>query len=371
MITNDAIASGLEVSGIGSAQYTFPLSDGSKTIVTLNNVLYVPACMFCLLCLRHMADCTGVSGDGINSLHDYGVLTCNGTTLTIPYHDTSGLPIIFGHPTPNTDLKALVPSALSAVPAKSSNLIQGPTVKKQNRTHAQHLKLLMHEQCNHRSMDTINNWIRRGLLPVDLSIASYPDPICSACQLGKTHQKSHASNSGSTTSSSQQPGDGASVDQLEAGHPEKIPATKGFQTLKRYKYCNILVDHHSHYIFPTFHKTKHASKLIQSIRDFQGFAAKYIVKIRRIRANNGVYSTALFQLSCEQENQGLSFCAIGGIGATSKMEWQNAILVSSPKRPGPYSCIPAHNGLWSSLRSSGLSLFVMHVCSTTQQLGMI
>jgi hypothetical protein len=88
--------------------------------------------------------------------------------------------------------------------------------------------------------------------------------------------------------------------------------------LKRYKYCNIWVDHHSCYIFPTFHKTKHASKLIQSKKDFQCFAAKYNVKIRRIRADNGVYSAAPFQLSCEQENQDLFFCAVGG-------HWQNGV----------------------------------------------
>jgi hypothetical protein len=174
------IASGLEVKGIGSAQYKFPLSDGSNTTVTLNKVLYVPAWKFRLLCPRHMADCTGISGDGFNSLHD-GVLTCNGYTLTILYHDSTGLPIIFGHPAPNTDVQDMVPSALSAVPAKSSISVQGPTATKQNLMNVQCLKLLMHERCNHCSMDTINHWIWRGLLPVDPSITSCPDPICSAC----------------------------------------------------------------------------------------------------------------------------------------------------------------------------------------------
>jgi len=176
----------------------------------------------------------------------------------------------------------------------------------------------MHERCNHKNKDTINHWIRRGLLPVDPAIAACPNPICVACQLGKAHKKSHASNNSSIASRSLQPGDGVSVDQLEAGHPGKIPTTKGLPTVKHYKYCNIWVDHFTRYEYPTIHESKHATELIKSKKEFQQFAAKYNVNIRRIRADNGVYSAAPFQQSCEQDNQELTFCAVGS-------HWQNGV----------------------------------------------
>jgi hypothetical protein len=176
----------------------------------------------------------------------------------------------------------------------------------------------MHERCNHRNMETISQWIRRGLLPVDPSVAACPDPICTACQFGKVHRKSHASNKGSIAAACSQPGDSVSADQLEAGYPGKIPFTKGLPTMKRYKYCNLLVDNYSRYIYPTFHETKHATELIQSKKEFQSFTAHHGVTIHKIRADNGVYSVSPFQLLCEQDNQELSFYAVGS-------HWQNGI----------------------------------------------
>jgi len=302
------IASSLEVKGIGSARYTFMLLDGTHNTVTLRNVLYVPKCVVRLLCPRHLADCTGVVGDGLNSLKDHGILTCNGTAITILYHATTGQPILFGHITvsnpPQPDVFAFFANI-----TKPPISLQGPAVQKQNLTNLQRLKLLMHERCNHRNMDKINHWIRHGLLPVDSAIAACPNPICVACQLGKAHKQSHASNDGSITSTSHQPGNGVSADQLEAGHPGKIPTTKGLPTLKPYKYCNIWVDHHTRFIYPIFHETKHATKL-QSKKEFQQFAAKCNVTIRCIRVDDGEYSAALFQLSCEQDNQDLTFCTV-------------------------------------------------------------
>lgn len=228
------------------------------------------------------------------------------------------LPIIFG--TKSTPVSA-PPSIASAHPAITNRAfasIHGSAIKKQNLTSSQRIKLLMHERCNHKNIETISRWIRQGLLPVDPSVAACPDPICTACQLGKAHRKSHASNKGYITDMCRQPGDGISADQLEAGHPGKIPTTKGLPTLKRSKNCNLWVNHHTRYIYPTFHETKHASKLNQSKKEFQSFAAKYSVTIRCIRADNGVYSAAPFQLACEQDNQNLSFCAVGG-------HWQNGV----------------------------------------------
>jgi|NOAtaT_6_FD_contig_21_10742647_length_285_multi_3_in_0_out_0_1 hypothetical protein len=42
------------------------------------------------------------------------------------------------------------------------------------------------------------------------------------------------------------------------------------------------------------------------------------IKIKNIRANNGVYTAKLFQESCARSQQHLTFCAVGA-------HWQNRI----------------------------------------------
>jgi len=230
-----------------------------------------------------MAVCTGIPRDGFHALQDHGILTCHGTAVKIPYHNATGLPIIFGSAlndsSPSTKSATAFPAALK----HPHNSLQGPSAQKQNLTNSQCLKLLMHERFNHRNMETISQWKRCGLLPVDPSVAACPDPIYTACQMGKAHRKNHASTKGSIAANCHFPSDGVSANQLEAGHPGKIPTTKGLPTLKQYKYCNLWVDHYLWYIYPTFYKTKHAAELIQSNKEFQSFDAWHNVTICRIR----------------------------------------------------------------------------------------
>jgi hypothetical protein len=168
-------------------------------------------------------------------------------------------------------------------------------------------------------MRMINQWIRQGHFNEDKSIASTPDPVCVACQYGKAHKKSHTNDTASITGRHQYPGAGVSVDQLEAGYPGKLPTTKGLPTAKRYKYCNLWVDHYSRYIYPTFHETKEVSEMVKSKQDyFQAFAVRFNVKIRSMRADNGAYASALFKTACDLDQQDLTFCAVG-------RHWQNGV----------------------------------------------
>lgn len=88
------IASGLEVKGIGTAVDKFNSSGGSSVTISLDNVLFVPACPVCLLCPRHVAESTGIATDGFNSQHDGGFLTIQDKRILIPYYEQTGSPMV-------------------------------------------------------------------------------------------------------------------------------------------------------------------------------------------------------------------------------------------------------------------------------------
>jgi hypothetical protein len=88
------IASGLSVSGIGDATYSFSSTSGSQQSITLQNVLYVPGCKVRLLCPRHLAVCSNHPRDGFFSGKEKGTLTINGQVFDVPYNSQTGLSII-------------------------------------------------------------------------------------------------------------------------------------------------------------------------------------------------------------------------------------------------------------------------------------
>ena len=59
------------------------------------------------------------------------------------------------------------------------------------------------------------------------------------------------------------------------------------------------------------HETKHASELLKSKGEFETFAARYNIKIKSYRADNGVYAASTFKIACDTLHQKLSFCAVG------------------------------------------------------------
>jgi len=188
-----------------------------------------------------------------------------------------------------------------------------------NLSPSQRTKLILHERCNHVNFETINKWIRKGVLPVDKSVANSKDSICAACQFGKANKRAHKADVGSITAKHTAPGQGVSVDLLESGIPGRIPTTRGLPSPKQYRYVTLWVDHYSRYLYPTFHETKDLNAALASKREFEVFANKFGVKIASIRADNGVYAANGFQSDCDEKGQSLTFCAVGG-------HWQNGVV---------------------------------------------
>jgi hypothetical protein len=58
--------------------------------------------------------------------------------------------------------------------------------------------------------------------------------------------------------------------------------------------------------------------MMHSKQSFESFCTTYNVKISNIRADNGIYAAQQFRQSCNQQQQSLTFCTVGG-------HWQNGI----------------------------------------------
>jgi len=143
-------------------------------------------------------------------------------------------------------------------------------------------------------------------------------PSVAACQFGKAHQRSHKSDTGHIAKDHSTPGDGVSLDGMEAGSPGCPVTMHGLPTKQRYKYATFWMDHYLQFVYVTMHKTKKAEELLRSKAEFEEFAVHFGVSIKRIRANNGAYTAKIIQDSCSKKCQQLTFCAIGA-------HWQNGI----------------------------------------------
>jgi hypothetical protein len=93
-----------------------------------------------------------------------------------------------------------------------------------------------------------------------------------------------------------------------------MPTAKGQPTKHRYTVAAFLVDHYSDYVHVTFHEKQEATELMHSKQDFEAFAQQHNVHIKSIHADNGIYSSKAFRITCA--NQRLTFCAVGS-------HWQN------------------------------------------------
>jgi hypothetical protein len=94
--------------------------------------------------------------------------------------------------------------------------------------------------------------------------------------------------------------------------------TSSLPAKQRYRYCNLWVDHHTHYIFPTFHISKDNNEMLGSKKCFEDFAARFQVCICSVRVDNGAYASQQFQQACAAAQQDLTYCAVSG-------HWQNGV----------------------------------------------
>jgi len=142
--------------------------------------------------------------------------------------------------------------------------------------------------------------------------------MCPSCTFSKARRLSHNSYTGHISKDHTILGEGVSSDGLESGTPGRPFTTKGSASKLRYQYVSFWVDHATSFVYVTFQTSKAATELVQSKSEFEHFSSRFNIKIKNIRADNGVYSAQLFRDSCTRNQQNLTFCAVGA-------HWQNGI----------------------------------------------
>jgi hypothetical protein len=315
--TLQGIAAGLAIKGLGTVRYTVKDDLGGQQVFTIPKVLYVPDCPSRLLCPRQLL---ASLGDPQAMLHvrSHGVqLSFSTTTISIPYHGTSYLPIMYTMPTLAcyhvhcNDGRSDPASSPSPTPHVGNDSL--PSL-----TPAQRTKLLWHRRMNRVNFDQLTKWMRDGIIPVSKAVVNAPAPVCAACHYGKAQRRTHHKSTGVIGAQHQAPGAGVSADQLEAGCPGLVPTSKGSPTTQRYHYCNVWVDHYSRFTYVTVHSTKEAKEMLASKKEFEAFCLRHGIKVKSVRADNGVYASQLFRAHCDSQAQDLTFCAVGG-------HWKNGI----------------------------------------------
>jgi hypothetical protein len=315
--TLKGIASGLSIHGIGTVSYHI-LDDAKRPLkIIIPGVLYVPDSPCRLICPRQLL-ATSHDPTAFCSIHsDNIMLNLRGSHITVHYDAKTDLPILHTTPGPQSFLTFCRANNMSPSPQLHANTACHNATNT-NLSPSQLVKLQWHQRLDHVNFDQLCSWMRNGSIRVSPAVINSPNPVCPACQYGKGHRRPHTSDDGKIGLNHTHSGHGVSADQLEAGCPGIVPTNKGSPTTSKYRYCNFWIDHFSRYIYVTMHQTKDAKEMLQSKREFELFSARYNVRIKSICADNGIYSSQTFKISCDQQSQHLTLCAVGS-------HWQNGI----------------------------------------------
>ncbi len=168
-----------------------------------------------------------------------------------------------------------------------------------------------HHRQAHMSMHKLQQMAKRGLLPK--SLATCKVPICSACMYGKATRKAWRGKKTKSDKSHAPTTAGAviGVDQLVSPTAGVIAQMAGRPTLQRYKYATVFVDHATGYGYTYMQRTQSAEETVLAKVAFEKHAAMHGVKILNYHADNGIFSSKLWQAACNSKGQGLTFAAVG------------------------------------------------------------
>jgi len=89
-----------------------------------------------------------------------------------------------------------------------------------------------------------------------------------------------------------------------------IPVWKGKPSVTGYGAATVFVDHASHFINISMAKSTGGKEAVEAKQKFERQCLDSDVKVKRYRADNGVYATKHFKAACDAQGQGLSLCGV-------------------------------------------------------------
>jgi len=200
--------------------------------------------------------------------------------------------------------------------------------------------LRLHHKHNHISFHKLQHMARRGILPKKLATCTVP--ICSACLYGKATRRAWRGKplKAEIRKTPTIPGEVVSVDQMKSPTAGLVAQLAGGITNKRYIYATIFVDHATGFGYVHLQKTQSAKETLEAKQAFERYAAACGVQVLHYHADNGVFDSQAWRNHCSDNNQGLTFAAVGAHHQNGRAERRirelqelaRAMLIHASKR---------------------------------------
>ena len=169
--------------------------------------------------------------------------------------------------------------------------------------------LSWHHRLNHMNFNTIQVLAKAGFLPPHLATCS--QLLCSACQLGKQKRLPRNKTGNPIYDPDNiQPGNLVSTDQVESSTPGRPLTYSGYNSNHKINTVTIYVDSCSKKIFNHFQTSTCAEETIAGKLSMERQAQKYNVKIKKIRADSGIFKCKKFRDHINSLEQDIIFCGV-------------------------------------------------------------
>ena len=354
----------LNIHGVGTVQYPIINDKGHKVMLTIKNAYYVPAIQTRLIspqqiCKQSKIRCKFEGDDKSFTLR------WERHSKTVAYHNGNNLPVINTAPgmsigksivaqlaqasrsggnikcfkapraiprydflnnndepseelistdESNTQKNIKVSCSKTCTDCKTISINEDEkdvldTASLDNMTKEQREFLTLHERIGHPSFTTMQKWSKLGLLPK--KYRKITPPMCLSCHLGKQHKVQRTTDNKIISESIKKPGDLFHMDQAMPSTPGRPMTLSGKNNKEKVTCFTIYVDSVSKRLFAEFQTSTEAPQTIKGKKRVEKFAQLYDVKIKRFRADNGVFRSKEFMEDLDKNNQDITFCAVG------------------------------------------------------------
>ena len=221
--------------------------------------------------------------------------------------------------------------------------------------------LASHNQLNHMSRNNMYKLTLAGALPKKFMKYRSKTPFYASCAFGRAHRKQWRFKGQEVHPIRRilddKPGARVSVDQMVSAQPGLVPQVSGHLSRSRIYCATLFIDHHTSMAYSFLQTTTSQDETLNAKASIEKMACQYNVKIKSYHADNGRFSEARFRDDCKQNDQSISFCAVGA-------HHQNGIVESHIKTftLQARTCLLHAKRLWPEAITTMLWPFALQYC---------